>query len=570
MTTFTTLPLSDKQQLLTQLCEQSADAIFILDADFRYLSVNAIYEIMIGYSESFLLGRPLGIYAAEFLSKEEQAILSDLTTTLDSEGFHEIDFSMANRYGQVLNCHITYRRIYVGQTAYYVGVVRDMSSVVEDRKQVAHLLNYDQLTGLPNRKVFLSQTSELLLESYQEVVIVRLNIDRYRNLASLLGPDGINTLIENFVLRVKTLKLENLRCFSHFGGDDFALLFECNDANTVRNELDRLMQMCEHPFSINDEPAEDATIYCHISVGVSYFPENAHEMAGLLSQAEKALHYVKQQGGDDICWYDTAISEATANSIQLEAELRAASNEAQFIPYYQPKFALGTGAITGFEALVRWQHPTRGLLKPVHFMNAIITHKLSFDLFSQMAVQIAEQLSIWQQLGFDQHICINADAAEFSHPDFYEMVSNLFVQYDIRAQQLHIEVTESSLIKRHANVKKQLELLKALGICLALDDFGTGYASLSYLQEYPFDFIKIDKSFISKITDDCTQRAIVKAILDLAVALDMQVIAEGIETEQQRDVLLDMGCQYGQGYWFGKPVAADVATELLMQQYSSK
>lgn len=150
------------------------------------------------------------------------------------------------------------------------------------------------------------------------------------------------------------------------------------------------------------------------------------------------------------------------------------------------------------------------------------------------------------------------------------MVSNLFIQYEIRAQQLHIEVTESSLIQRHATVKRQLDLLKELGICLALDDFGTGYASLSYLQEYPFDFIKIDKSFVSKIETNCTQRAIVKAILDLAVALDMQVIAEGIETKQQRDLLLDMGCQYGQGYWFGKPVTADVATELLTQQYSRK
>lgn len=570
MTTFTTLLLSDKQQLLTQLCEQSDDAIFVLDAEFRYLSVNARYELVIGYSESFLLGRPLGIYAAEFLSKEEQAILHDLTKALDSEGFHEIDFSMANRYGQVLNCHITYRRIYVEQTAYYVGVVRDMSSIVEDRKQVAHLLNYDQLTGLPNRKVFLSQTSELLLESYQEVVIVRFNIDRYRNLASLLGPDGINTLIENFVLRIKSLKLKNLRCLSHFGGDDFALLFECLNANTVRNQLDRLMQTCEKPFSINGKPVDDAAIYCHISVGVSYFPDNDQEVAGLLSKAEKALHYVKQQGGDDICWYNKTINEATANSLQLEAELRAATNEVQFLPYYQPKFDLDTGAITGFEALVRWQHPTRGLLKPVHFMNAIISHKLSFELFSQMAVQIAEQLSIWQKLGFEQHICINADAAEFIHPDFFEMVSDLFVQYDIRAQQLHIEVTESSLIQRHTTVKKQLNLLKELGICLALDDFGTGYASLSYLQEYPFDFIKIDKSFISKITDDCTQRAIVKAILDLAVALNMQVIAEGIETEQQRDLLLEMGCQYGQGYWFGKPVTADVATEMLTQQYLSK
>ncbi|MDN5891280.1 MAG: EAL domain-containing protein, partial [Psychrobacter sp.] len=169
-----------------------------------------------------------------------------------------------------------------------------------------------------------------------------------------------------------------------------------------------------------------------------------------------------------------------------------------------------------------------------------------------------------------QHICINADAAEFSHPDFFEMVNSLLVEHDISAHQLHIEVTESSLIQRHAHVKKQLDLLKALGVCLALDDFGTGYASLSYLQQYPFDFIKVDKSFICNIETDRTQQAIVKAILDLAVALDMQVVAEGIETEQQRDVLLMMGCQYGQGYWFGKPVTAQAATEMLIQQYATK
>ena len=569
MPTFTPISIADKQQLLGELCEQFDDAIFILDENLRYLSVNASYELIIGYSESFLLGRPLGIYAAEFLSEDERAVLADITSNLDSSGFYENDFRMPNRYGEMLDCYITYREIKMGTTLYYIGMVRDMSAVVKDRKQVAHLLNYDQLTGLPNRKVFLSQTSDLLLDSYQEVIIVRLNIDRYRSLASLLGPDGVNTLIKSFVSRVKDLKLDCLRCFSHFGGDDFALLFECSDANMVRHQLDTLMQMCERPFSVDENTAKDTNIYCHVSVGVSYFPEDGNELTELLTKAEKALHYVKQQGGDDICWYDLAIDEATAGSLQLEAELReATSTKGQFIPYYQPKFDLVSGAITGFEALVRWQHPTRGILKPVHFINAIITHKLSFELFSQMAIQIAEQLSIWQQLGFCQHICINADAAEFSHPDFFDMVSSLLTQYHVSAHQLHIEVTESSLIQRHDNVKKQLSLLKELGICIALDDFGTGYASLSYLQEYPFDFIKVDKSFISNIDTDQTQYAIVKAILDLAVALNMQVVAEGIETERQRDVLLAMGCQYGQGYWFGKPVTADVATEMLVQQYA--
>lgn len=570
MTAFVPISIADKQRLLTKLCEQFDDAIFILDANLRYLSVNAKYELSIGYSQSFLLGRPLGIYASEFLSEEENAILKDITNCLDSSGFYENNFSMPNRYGQVLECYMTYRKVCIDDTVYYIGIVRDVSSAVKDQKQVTHLLNYDQLTGLPNRKVFLSQASDLLLDSYQEVVIVRLNIDRYRSFASLLGPDGINTLITSFVTRVKALKLDNLHCFSHFGGDDFALLFESHDANMIRNQLDSLMQMCERPFSISSNTATDNDIYCHISVGVSYFPKDDDGLIGLLTKAEKALHYTKQQGGDDIYWYNTAIDESSAGGLQLESELRVATTESQFTPYYQPKFELATGIIIGFEALVRWQHPTRGMLKPIHFIDAVITHKLSFELFTQMAKKITKQLAAWQQQGFCQHICINADAAEFSHPDFFEMVNSLLKHHHISAHQLHIEVTESSLIQRNAHVKEQLDLLKALGVCLALDDFGTGYASLSYLQQYPFDFIKIDKSFISSIDIDATQQAIVKAILDLAVALDMQVIAEGIETEQQRDVLLAMGCQYGQGYWFGKPISAQAATELLAQQYATK
>ncbi len=570
MTAFTPMPLADKQQILVKLCEQYEDAIFILDANLYYLSVNATYERMIGYTEDFLLGRPLGIYAAEFLSEEEGSILVDIAEHLDSQGFYENDFSMPNRYGELLDCYMTYRKIKIGHTIYYVGMVRDMSAVVKNKKQVAHLLNYDQLTELPNRKVFLSQTSDLLLDSYQEVIIVRLNIDRYRSLASLLGPDGINSLIKKFVTRIKDLKLGCLRCFSHFGGDDFALLFECSDANMVRHQLDILMQMCERPFFISDNGATNTEVYCHVSVGVSYYPENDNEFIGLLTKAERALNYVKQQGGDDVCWYNKSLIELNADHLQLEYELKRATNEGQFVAYYQPKFALDTGDISGFEALVRWQHPIRGLLQPIDFIDAIISHKLSLELFSQVATQIAEQLKIWQGLGFDQHICINADAAEFSNPEFFDVVSNLLAQHQIAAHQLHIEVTESSLMKRHSNVKEQLNSLKALGVCLALDDFGTGYASLSYLQEYPFDFIKIDKSFISKITADKTQRAIVNAILALAEALDMQVIAEGIENEQQRDLLLAMGCQYGQGYWFGKPMSAEVTTNMLMQQHLSK
>ncbi|MGM8898331.1 MULTISPECIES: putative bifunctional diguanylate cyclase/phosphodiesterase [unclassified Psychrobacter] len=558
MTTFAPLSPSVKQQLMSELCERLEDAVFILDANLRYLSINPAYEIMIGFEEPYMIGRPLGIYAAEFLSKKEQSILKDISNRLDGEGFYENNFALLNRYGRTLNCHISYRRIYVDKTVYYIGMVRDISSVVEDQQQVAHLLNHNQLTGLPNRKVFLSQTNDVLMDSFQEVVIIRANIDRYRILVNNLGQDNVDELIKEFVARVNALELNQLLCFSHLGGDDFGLLFEFSDAHLVRHELDSLMHMCERPFVL-----KNTSIYLQISVGVSYYPKDGNQLSSLLNKAEKALHYAKEHGGDDVCWYNDEINHESIDSLQLETELREAISAKQFVPYYQPKVTLESGAIAGFEALVRWQHPTRGLLQPKDFIEAIIKHKLSFDLFCQMAVQIAEQLRIWESMNFTQHVCINADAAEFSHIEFFDFVTNLFTHHSIQPHQLHIEVTESSLMLRHASVKQQLIALKELGVCLSLDDFGTGYASLSYLQEYPFDFIKIDKSFIDKIVNNRTQSAIVKAILDLATALDMSAVAEGIETEQQRDLLLQMGCEYGQGYWFGRPVSADIATKML-------
>ena len=561
------IPLSDanKAQLLVKLCGRFDDAIFILDADLRYMWVNAAYEVMIGHTNTFLAGRPLGIYARRFLGEREQRILKDIAFRLDEYGYYQNNLSMTTRYGQTLDCHVTFRRIEIDDGYYHIGMVKDTCPNTETLERVSHLNNYDQLTQLPNRKVFLSQTSDLLLDSYREVVIVRLNIDHYRMLANTLGQEHIDELVQQFAKRVTDLQLKNMHSFSHFGGDDFAMLFEFTDANLVRNELDSLMQMCERPFVTNKHP-----IYLKISVGISYAPENSKHMHQLLQHAEKAMQYVKQQGGDDIYWYNSQLDLDNDQRLQLEAELRGAIQDAQFVPHYQPKIDLTTGMIVGFEALVRWQHPTRGLLKPFHFIEAIIKHKLSFDLFSQMAEQIAQQLNEWLSLGFCQHICINAEAAEFSQPNFYEFISNLIEQYRIYPEQLHIEMTESSLMLRHSNVQHQLMKIKNLGVKLALDDFGTGYASLSYLQEYDFDFIKIDKSFVSKVVSDPTQRAIVKAILDLAKALEMGVVAEGIEMREQAELLTEVGCQYAQGYWFGRPIPAETATQMLLDQQAAR
>ncbi len=564
MITFNPISTSTKQALLTQLCENFDDAILILDAQLRYVFVNPAYEILMGYDQDFLLGRPLSIYNQEFLSVHEQEALNTIIQSLSNQDVYQSNITLATRYEQKINCQLTFFKAVITETNYYVGVIRDKSVMIEQEAKLNQLSNYNQLTGLPNRKVFLTKACELLNKSSQEVVIIRLNIDRYRMLLSTLGADTTNFLIQQFAERIQASALTSLYCFAHFGGDDFGLLFEFADANLARNALNRIMQICECPFV-----AYSHVVHIHVSVGVSYFPDHGKDVQELMIKAERALWYVKQQGGDDVCWYRSDLNLATSDALKLETELRAALTLGQFVPYYQPKMGLATGKIIGFEALVRWQHPKQGMLTPAFFIDAIAKYKLSFELFCQMASQIIKQLHDWQQLGLSQHICINADAAEFSQSEFFDVVKKLLDDYQILGHQLHIEITESSLMLKNTGVKSQLKSLKDLGVCLALDDFGTGYASLSYLQEFPFDFIKIDQSFISKITVDPAQMAIVKAILDLAKALDMKAVAEGIETKEQRDALVKIGCSYGQGFLFSRAVTAEIATQMLLEQEQS-
>lgn len=563
MTTLTPVTDSVKQRLLTEFCAQHDDAIFILDADMCYVTVNSAYEAMIGFDHDFLIGRPLAVYDAEFLLADERLILEHIATCLHTDGIYDNEFSMAPRYGQSLEWHVTCRKVLVDENIYYLGMARNISEVVSNKKRVAQLLNFNQTTGLPNSNIFSKEARERLLHSDQQVYLMRLNIDRYRVLASTLGCEKINALIKQFVNQIHNLKLDNLYCFAHFGGDDFALLFQSPDITTVRQQVASIMHLSEHAYIIDNR-----SLYLHISIGISHSPDHGTQYTGLLNKAEKALQYIKQQGGDSLCWYNNELQVASVQSLELEVELRQALNKHEFVLYYQPKIELKTGAISGFEALVRWQHPIRGLLQPAEFIDAIIRHKLSFDLFCQMAVQIAKQLNLWQALGVSQSISINANATEFNHPEFLGFVSRLMSDYGIEPHQLHIEVTESSLMVCDDDVSQRLIGLKNLNICLALDDFGTGYSSLSYLHKHPFDFIKIDKSFITEIATSRAHLAIVKAILDLTIALDMSAIAEGIETHEQLNTLTKMDCAYGQGYLFSKPIPASAATKMLSPSFA--
>lgn len=556
-------PVFDKiiMRLSTKFCQLSEEGIFALDANFAYIQANESFIEMMGFERSELLGKLLGSYQADFVPITTLKLVKKSIRRLPPNHVYRKEVLVMTRYGLKIPLSFSFWHIIVDKESYYVGLVRDMSLEQRDQKKIQHLQNYSQVTNLPNRQFFLRHLSDLLLGSEHKIAVLRLCVDSYRLLVSGLGQDTVDNVMRHFVKRITDLNFHGLQCFAHFGGEDYAMLFDVQDANMLRKQLDKLMQLCEMPFSVNGH-----TLYLHMSVGVSNFPGNEQPMNVLISNAENALEYVKNQGGDEVFWFDPKLNYNHLLEIQLESDLRNAFEESQFIAYYQPKVNLKDGSIVGFEALVRWLHPTRGLLTPNAFIAAIITHKLSFELFFQMAEQVMILLAHWQKLGLQAHLGLNADAADFSKQNFCAGIDDLLHAYNIAPEKLHIEITESSLMLRQKSIIDQLDAIKALGVSLALDDFGTGYASLSYLQEFPFDFIKVDKSFVDNITTQPTQQHIVRAIKTLGNALNMQIVAEGIETREQQQVLTSIGCEYGQGYLFGKPMTAVQATELLKLQ----
>ena len=551
-----------KSQVLAKICTHSQEGIFILDADWCFVWVNESLSMILGYTEDELLRSPLAMVTHDPNSHQPYSLIHRLQNNLQIEDYFFSEFSCHTRYDVYIDANITVWRVDVEGEFYYAGAIRDVRGSMATKRTLEKVLNFDQTTGLPNRTFFMSQLADHLLETYQELVIVRFNIDRFRAYLNALDETVIDDLLNQLANRIRRLALGNLKIFSHYGVDDFAMLFECKHADMARDALEQIMQQFEMAFGAGEEQ-----VYLHISMGVSVYPKDGEQMDVLVRNAEKAMNFAKHSEGQDVVWYDTSLGMETLPSLKLEAQIRRALENGEFVAYYQPKYELQTGQLAGFETLVRWHHPTRGLLTPFQFIHTIIESRLSFELFEQMLNQATTQILAWLYMDHSVNVCINTDASEFRHPSFLSSLQSALdkahTHPNFDASKMIIEMTESSLMIKDDTSVDAVNALKNMGLSVALDDFGTGYASLSYLHYYPFDYVKIDKSFIDDIVHDQKHCDIVEAIVTMTHRLGMKVIAEGIETEAQANLVRKLGCEYAQGYYYGKPMSAREATDLL-------
>lgn len=554
-----------KDALLLKLITHTQLGMFILDSQFRYLYVNQTFTHTLGISENYVLARPFSIYELPYLLPELQEMISKIYDSLLNTGEFkgEMGFFTHSQHRMVLQVAI-YSEVIEGEL-YYVGKFQDVK-IKAKSELTAGVLSHDPSTKIPNRQFFLIQANDLLLTTVKELVLVRLNIDRYRLYQSTLTKEQCQKLLTDFVKRVTDLHLAGLKLFARFGGDDFALLFEVNDAQRVRQSLDKLMQLCELPYLIDED-----VVYLRYSVGVSHYPKQGNQIDLLIENAEKAMHHVKLHGGGDVHWFDKRINVLSQDDLRLENELRQALDARQFSPFYQPKVRLKDGRIVGFEALVRWQHPTRGMVCPIDFLTGIIEHKLTFELFTQMAEQVCQDLQRWREMGFhDISVAINAEASELTHAGLLPFLRELLAKHTINRHCLHIEITEMTLMHHRQTVQDAIQAIKEMGILILLDDFGTGYASLNYLQQYEFDYLKIDKSFINHIKNNVVQQHIVETIISLAKRLGLKTVVEGVETKEQSELMQQLGCDFAQGYYYGKPMQYQQAIEFITAHLGHK
>jgi len=414
----------------------------------------------------------------------------------------------------------------------------------------------DALTGLPDRRHFLSVADTRRKASQSLIAVFFIDIDRFKIINDALGENFANYVLVAIAQRVVST-LPKGSCVGRVGGDEFAALVEVEDEATALFFAEQLLSAFINPIAI-----ERRRIHCTGSIGLCLSASPRETAMHLLRDAHTAMATAKSDGRNRIAIFHKAMHAEAERDMQLRTDLRNAVDAHEFFVEYQPIYDLAATELTGFEALVRWHHPEKGAMAPDTFIPAAEESGLIIPLGLNIIQEVCRRINEYH-LDHTTPISINLSVRQLLQNDLTRTIEEIFSQHNIDPEMITFEVTESIFLENLKLAREQLLELKKLGVKIAIDDFGTGYSSLSYLRELPFDVLKIDRSFIRNITHDTTSQDIVRTLLMLSGALDMTVIAEGIEEEEQRLCLTRLGCSKGQGFYFSRPLSPEAAFALV-------
>ena len=443
--------------------------------------------------------------------------------------------------------------------------VVDLSQNRQAKEKLNHLAYHDALTDLPNQVLFkdrLKQAIALSRRSDQMQAVLLLNLDRFKTINDSLGYTAGDRLLQSVAQRLSSCVRES-DTVARFGGDEFAvLLTQIPRAQDAANVASAIKSALDQAFLF-----EEQEIFVSSSIGISLYPHDGRDTGALLKNAGAALDRSKSLGGNVYQFYTAGGTTRALKQLVLENNLRPGLERAEFVVQYQPQVDIHGFHLVGMEALVRWQHPSLGLLYPNEFVPLAEESGLIISLGDWVLRTACAQNKAWQDAGLAPlRLSVNFSARQFQQPTFITDVAHILKETNLDPRWLELELTESSIMKDPEAAIEKLHELKMMGIKVAVDDFGTGYSSLNYLKRFPIDTLKIDKTFVSDVCKDPHDTAIVRAIINLGHALDLTVIAEGVETKEQLQYLSALECDVVQGFLFSKALPATVFEELLIEQ----
>lgn len=564
-----TLELEEANQALSKspprlaatVFEAASEGILILDPDYNILTVNRAFSRVSGYEPEDVIGRKaMDIAGSRDARRHFQAIHQALEQTGSWQGELIETRKNGELYPQWLQLSVVHDP--AGAISHIVGFLADLSARRESEERMRYLTHFDELTGLANRALFKDRLREANLRVRQggrSLALLHINLDRFKLLNESLGHEVADQLLKHVARRL-TSTLPEADTIARLSGDEFAVLFDgYANLSSLARVTSRLLTKLRTPLSVAGHE-----LVVSASVGISLLPDSAREVPALVSQANMAMLHAKHLGGNNFQFFTDSLQASTLERLQLEIQLRKAIEESQLQVFYQPKLNLQTGLMDAAEALVRWRHPDRGMVPPGEFIGLAEETGLIGAIGEFVLRQACWQACEWERQGLEPiRISVNLSVHQLRHGKLVSLVRQVLDETGLAPQYLELELTESQLLDSVEHIIATFQQLHELGVKLAIDDFGTGYSSLSYLKRFPVDYVKIDQAFIRGLGEGTEDAAIIQAIISMAHSLSLQVVAEGVENQEQLAFLRTHGCDEVQGYLISRPVEADAMLGVL-------
>lgn len=551
--------LRENEERFRRIFLNIQDVYFEASVGGIIVEISPSVENLLGYRRDQLVGRMLSILSAN------KGCIAEVRSRLLEEGqLKDFELLLRRRDGQDVPCSMGVSLVCdeSGKPLKLVGSIRDITERKKAEEEIRKLAYHDMLTGLPNRSLFYDRLQQALAQAGRNdrpLSLLFLDLDRFKDVNDTLGHDVGDQLLQAIAERLRGC-IRQSDTVARLGGDEFVILLtSVKAARDSAIVAEKILESLSEPVDLGGQ-----AIFTSTSIGVVMFPHDGENAETLLKHADMAMYGAKERGRNNFQFYSEQMNRNAYDRHLLEHRLRQAIEDERFQVYYQPQWDMQTRSLIGLEALVRWFDPEEGMISPACFIPVAEESGLIRPLGEWVLRTACAQVRAWHDEGFPQvRVGVNISGRQFRQPDLVVMIDRVLEETGLPARFLELELTESCLMEDAEATNRILAFLKVRGIELAIDDFGTGYSSLNYLKNFPIDRIKIDQSFVRDITTNSDDAAIVETIIGMARSLDLDVIAEGVETAEQLKFLQSRGCQEMQGYFFARPMpVAEVSAYL--------